>query len=126
MSVGGLCHSIGFIPGPCFFNHEIAAIFKGNNARRVGGLRAVQGSFQASDLGLEVSWVSAVLAPLDKEGELFPTRLRPNGAEIAQGSGISSGERRGTDRPGGAVNPSPCGPSCGSTPKPDRGVVRNL
>ena len=75
VSVGGLRHGVGLFPGPRGSNHEIAAIFKGNDAGWVGGLRAVQGGLQAGYLRLKVSGITAVLTPLDKKRELLPAWL---------------------------------------------------
>ena len=88
VSVSGLRDGIGFIPGLCVLNHEIASIFKGHHACWVDGLGAIQGSLQASDLGFEGSRISAVMTPLDKEGKCFSARSRSDGAEIAQGGCI--------------------------------------
>ena len=85
MSMGGLRQGVGFTPSSCGFNHEIASIFKRHDAWWVDGLRAIEGIFQSSDLGLESPRITAVVAPLDEKWELFPAWLRPDGAKIAQG-----------------------------------------
>ena len=81
--VGGLCHLIGLFPCSGLLNQEIATVLKEADTRGIDGLGSIQRSLEPGDLGFERAGVTAIVPPLNEEGEFLAARLGTDRPEVA-------------------------------------------